>query len=245
VTRGFIGSLLGLCFIPLLLTPARAAGPASTSAAALQRFLSLDDPAPTQYRALRHLEARNDTFEKSAWMDVWTEGDASGFRYLIVSEDGSDYIRSKVFRATLDTERKMWASRAPDRAALTPANYVFEDGGAQPDGLASLTVKPRRKDVLLVDGSIFLNPEDGELVRMEGRLSKAPSFWTRRVEIVRWYQRIAGFRMPTALESVANVRVAGVSTFRMSYDYESINGQRVGNPQPRVMARNSSARPQP
>jgi hypothetical protein len=98
--------------------------------------------------------------------------------------------------------------------------------------------------VLLVDGSIFLNPEDGELVRMEGRLSKPPSFWTRRVEIVRWYQRILGFRMPTALESVANVLVAGVSTFRMSYEYESINGQRVGNPQPRALAR-AAASPHP
>ena len=94
--------------------------------------------------------------------------------------------------------------------------------------------------MLLVDGSIYLNPDDGELVRMEGQLSKTPSFWTRRVEIVRWYQRIAGFRMPTVLESVANVRIAGVSTFRMTYQYESINGQRVGTPQPSTLARAAS-----
>lgn len=170
-------------------------------------------------------------------MDVWTEGDASGFRYQIVAEEGSDYIRSRVFRATLETERKVWASGAPDKAGLTPENYVFEDGGAQPDGLVSLTVKPRRQELLLVDGSIFLNPDDAELVRMEGRLSKPPSFWTRHVQITRWYRRIAGFRMPVALESVANVRIAGVSTFRMSYDYESVNAQQVGHPQPRLMAR--------
>src|SRR6185295_16867336 len=171
----------------------------------------------------------------------WTEGDASGFRYVIVSEDGSDYIRSKVFRATLETERKMWAAGTPDQSLLTPANYEFEERGAEPDGLHSLAVTPRRKDVLLVDGTIFLNPDDGELVRMEGRLSKSPSFWTRRVAIIRWYRRIVGFRMPTALESVANVRIAGVSTFRMSYEYESINGQRVGNPQPRMLARAATA----
>src|SRR6185369_11269571 len=149
-------------------------------------------------------------------------------------------IRSKVFHASLETEREMWAAVSPDEGALTPANYVFEDRGAQPDGLTSLAVKPRRKGVLLVDGSIFLNPDDGELVRMEGHLSKTPSFWTRRVEIVRWYQRIAGFRMPTALESVANVRVAGLSSFRMTYEYESINGKRVGTPQPRTIARDTS-----
>jgi len=221
----------------LLTIPASAAAPAGRSIhGILERFLSLGDPTPNHFRALRHLEARNDHFEKSASMDVWTEGDSTGFRYLIVREDGSDYIREKVLRATLETEKKVWASGAPDAAGLTPDNYEFEDAGFQPDGLASLTVKPRRKDLLLVDGAIFLNPDSGELVRMEGRLTKTPSFWTRRVEIKRWYRRVAGFRMPIALETVANVLVAGRSTFKMTYEYESVNGQRVGNPQPRLNA---------
>jgi hypothetical protein len=242
MSRGLGRSLVVAGFAAMLAAhPGAAGAPANTAPAVLQRFLSLDDPTPTQYRALRHLEARNEKFEKSAWMDVWTEGDASGFRYVIVSEDGSEYIRSKVFRATLDIERRMWAAGASDQAALTPANYVFEERGAQADGLTLLAMTPRRKDVLLVDGSIYLNPDDGELVKIEGRLSKAPSFWTRRVEIVRWYRRIAGFRMPTSLESTANVRLAGESTFRMSYEYESINGHRVGNPQPRALARNDTA----
>src|SRR5438309_5978675 len=93
----------------------------------LQRFLAIDDPTPAQFRALRHLEATNDRFESSAWMDVWTEGDAAGaFRYRVVSEGGSDYIRDHVFLETLEREKKMWASGEPDTAALTPANYVFE-----------------------------------------------------------------------------------------------------------------------
>jgi hypothetical protein len=240
MTRGLSRSLLAAVAVALLAGHVAAAGRDATASGILQRFLALDDPTPVQFRSLRHLEARNDKFEKSAWMDVWTEADTSGFHYTIVCEDGSDYIRSKVFRATLDTEREMWKPGTPDQGALTPANYVFEERGAQPDGLTSLGMKPRRKGVLLVDGSIFLNPDDGELVRMEGQLSKTPSFWTKRVEIVRWYQRINGFRMPTALESVANVRVAGISTFRMTYEYESIDGQHVGNPQPRAIARASS-----
>ena len=241
MTRGLSHSLLATSVVALLaVVDAGATGPASPAPAILQRFLALDDPTPTQFRALRHLDARNDKFEKSAWMDVWTEGDANGFRYRIVAEEGSEYIRSKVFRASLDRERDMWSPGSPDEGALTPENYVFGERVAQPDGLASLTVTPRRKNMLLVNGSIYLNPEDGELVRLEGCLSKTPSFWTRRVEIVRWYQRIAGFRMPTALESVANVRVAGLSSFRMTYEYESINGQRVGTPQPRTIARDTS-----
>jgi hypothetical protein len=241
MTRGLSRSLLATSVVALLIAHIGAAGRDATAPAILQRFLALDDPTPTQFRSLRHLEARNDKFEKSAWMDVWTEADTSGFRYTVVCEDGSDYIRDKVFRASLNAERDLWKPGAPDPGALTPANYVFaERGGAQADGLTSLAVKPRRKNMFLVDGSIFLNPDDGELVRIEGQLSKTPSFWTRRVEIVRWYQRINGFRMPTALESIANVRIAGDSTFRMTYEYETINGQRVGSPQPRTLARASA-----
>lgn len=237
MSRGLSRSLLVASIAALLVAVAQAEPHSSPEAPAiLQRFLALDAPAPSQCRALRHLEARNEKFEKNAWMDVWTEADASGFRYRIVAEDGSDYIRSKVFRASLEAERKLWAAGTGDRGALTPANYVFEDRGAQPDGLTSVVMTPRRLDVLLVNGTIFLNPDNGELVRMEGRLSKAPSFWTRHVKIVRWYRRIAGFQMPTILESEANVRVAGISTFRMSYDYESINGQHVGDPHPRTIA---------
>jgi len=220
-------------WMPVTIQVSAAAPDGSTPAPILERFLALGDPDPTDFRALRHLDAYNEHFNRSAWMDVWTEADQSGFRYHIVSEGGSDYIRSKVFRASLESERKMWADGTPAHAALTPVNYEFELRGAQPDGLASLIVKPRRKDALLVDGVMFLNPDDGDLVRLEGRLVKAPSFWTRRVDIVRWYRRFAGIRMPVALESVASVLIAGKSTLRITYEYEIVNGQRFGCPQPR------------
>jgi hypothetical protein len=215
-----------------------AAGPADTvstrSTPVLQRFLTLSDPDPTQYRALRHLDAQSEHFDRTAWMDVWTEGDAHGFRYQIVAEGGSPYILNKVFRATLEAEQKIWAAGGPQNAAITPANYVFEERGAEAGGLASIAMTPKRKDNLLVEGALYLRPEDGDLVRMEGKLVKAPSFWTRNVEIIRRFQRFVGIRLPVALESVANVRIAGRSTFKMSYEYETVNGHRVGTPQLRA-----------
>jgi len=223
----------------LVLAPASVAGPAAATAGSppiLGRFLALDDPIPAQARALRHLEARNDKFDMSAWMDVWTEIDASGFHYRIVAEEGSDYIRSHVFREALEGERAIWASSAPDKASFTPANYIFEDRG-QTDGLASLLVKPRRKDVLLIDGHIFLRPDDGELLRMAGELAKPPSWWTRRVRIVREFQRFAGVRMPVSLDAAANVRFFGPSWFRAVYEYETVNAERVGTPQLRAARR--------
>src|SRR5262249_28055507 len=105
MVRGLSRSLLAFLIVaPLLANAANppAADPARVTI--LQRFLALDDPVPTQCRALRHLEARNDKFDMRAWMDVWTEIDASGFRYRIVAEEGSDSIRNHAFREPLHAE---------------------------------------------------------------------------------------------------------------------------------------------
>src|SRR6185295_226213 len=100
MSRGLIRSIL----ITLLAAPfvLHAAASSTTGGdprfpAVLQRFLSLDDPSPTGYRALRRLDARNQNLNKAAWMDVWTEADKLGvFKYTVVAEGGSGYIRSKV-----------------------------------------------------------------------------------------------------------------------------------------------------
>ncbi len=193
------------------------------------------DEGAVAYRALRHMDASNQHFGASAWMDVWTEADrVNGFRYEVAAEGGSGYIRRRVFLAALETEQKMWRDGDPSRAQLDHTNYTFSDNGVDERGLASLAIMPKRKDVLLVDGWIFLTREDGDLVRVEGRLSKNPSFWTRRVEIVRRYGRIAGAHVPVATESIAQVVIAGRSTFQMTYEYESINGVHVGMPRVRT-----------
>jgi hypothetical protein len=208
-----------------------------TQPTVLQRFLARGEEPPVEYRALRRLEADNPKFKQSAWMIAWTEYDhVNGFRYEVVDEGGSGYIRSKVLRAALEGEQKIWADHEPQKASFTDENYEFTDGVAGPDGLAPVGVKPKRKDVLLVEGSIFVQPSDGELTRIEGKLSKTPSFWTRRVDVVRRYERKAGVRVPMSIESVASVLIAGRSTFKMTYEYQTINGQHVGDPQPHAQA---------
>ncbi len=204
----------------------------------IDRVVARYDPPARQYRALRHLEAQSVKLGAAAWMEAWTDVDPTeGFRYQIAGEGGSGYIRSHVLKPWLESEKKMWAAGEPERASLTFDNYTFDDRGLTADGLECLGVKSRRKDLLLVDGSIYVNASDGDLVRIEGRLSKTPSFWTRRVEVVRHYQRINGVRMPIAIESVAQVLIAGRSTFSMTYEYETVNQQRVGDPKTRAVAR--------
>jgi hypothetical protein len=98
--------------------------------------------------------------------------------------------------------------------------------GPRPE-LARLFITPRRKDMLLVNGAVVVAAADADLVQVEGRLSKTPSFWTRSVDIVRRYARVGGIRVPVSTESTANVRIAGRSAFKMTYTYQMINGRDV------------------
>jgi hypothetical protein len=231
--RGLTYGALGVFAVVLAshLAAVAAVGEASRPQV-LERFLA-GDKSVQSYRALRHLEARSERRDSTAWMEVWTEADASGFRYHVASQGGSSYIRSRVFTAALEAERKISATGTAHLVAITPDNYLFEDRGAEPSGLAWVGLMPRRKDLMLVEGSIFLRPEDGDLVRIQGSLAKPPSFWIRHVDIDRRYERIGGVRMPVSLQSVARVLVAGKSTFTVTYQYETVNGQHVGSPVPR------------
>jgi hypothetical protein len=112
------------------------------------------------------------------------------------------------------------------RADLTPENYDFTESGRDETGERVVQMKPKRADVMLVDGRAVLN-DNGDLLRVEGRLSKNPSFWTSLVNIVRHYARIAGVRVPVATETTAKVKFVGNAQLDVFYDYQSVNGRAV------------------
>lgn len=208
----------------------RAAGVPGTGeqAAWVQRFLTAADTPLVSYRAYRVLEAETRGGRMHARLCACTELEPSGtFRYTIVEQTGSEIIRRLVLHAALDAERSMRASGEIAKGELTRRNYDFGDGDRADAGLIRVSMRPKRQDTLLVDGSMLLKAQDADLVRVEGFLSKRPSFWTRHVDVVRQYSRIDGVRVPVNMHSTAQVLVVGTSTFSMSYEYESINGHVV------------------
>jgi hypothetical protein len=227
----------------LLVTAAALVGgqvsPVADQDSLISRFLTRDEPALQEYRARRIMRAVNTRFHAQATLEAITELTRDGtFRYEIVREEGSGYVRSKVLHAVLRDEQRLWQKGDPRRSTLSAANYSFRveqsavvgEPADEPDAILAIT--PRRRDVLLVDGRIIVAAGSGDLRRVEGRLSKNPSFWTSRVEVVRRYARVAGVRVPVQTTSVAHVKIAGRSEFEMTYDYESINGVAVNKPEP-------------
>lgn len=178
-----------------------------------------------QYRAFRRMHALSERFDYEGWMDAWTEYDAGGFRYQIVAERGSDTVRNRVLRALLKREQELIANGDFGRGELTADNYAFGAETAGP-GVRYVLITPKRKDVMLIDGRMVLS-NTGDLLRVEGILSKNPSFWTSQVNVTRHYARLDGVRVPIGVESIAKVKFAGRSRLNIRYEYDTINGQPV------------------
>lgn len=192
----------------------------------VERFINDVEKDPIPYQAVRRLEASSSKLNESAWMEAFTEySRESGFRYRVLSHGGSERILNRALKAVLDSERENIGEWR--KGALTRENYdmIFESRTA--DGLLKVQLNPRRRDSRLLDGVAWLTSQSGALVKLEGRLSKSPSFWVRWVSVTRRYAPVHGMMMPAAVESTADVKIAGMSTFSMVYRYATVDGQSV------------------
>ena len=184
--------------------------------------------APPAYRAFRRLEAGRPDSDKHGWLEVWTEHrPGAPFTYTVIREGGSDYVRNKVLRGVLKGEAELLEHGKPLRAPIVPRNYTVEPGGITESGLTRLLLHPARRSEGVVRGAAFIEPDIGGIVRIEGRLVKSPSFWVRDVDVTWKFTRIGNDIVPTELSSSARVMFYGRQPFKMTYQYESVDGRSV------------------
>jgi hypothetical protein len=188
---------------------------------------ALQETPLTQYRAFRRMHAKNERFNQEGWIEAWTELDGGAFKYEISSERGSEYIRNKILRTLLTREQELVNNGEAGRAEISHDNYSFQEGTADSEGFRYVLLKPKRKDVLLVNGRMVLNPEGTALLRVEGTLAKNPSFWTSTVNIVREFATVDGVRVPVTTATVAKLKFAGEAQLDVRYEYQSVNGRQV------------------
>jgi hypothetical protein len=188
----------------------------------LERFLTQEVVPLTSSRAIRRLHAQNLRFKAEGWLEVETSLANRALEWKVMSEGGSAYIRNKVLRKALAAEAEMLAQGQGHRGALTPDNYELVPANA-----GRIALRPRREDALLIAGSALISQDGAELLEIRGRLTKNPSFWTRNVEVRRRYARVNGVRVPIAMVSTAQVRLAGPSEFEMTYRYLEVNGATI------------------
>ncbi|MBY0494973.1 MAG: hypothetical protein K2Y23_12225 [Cyanobacteria bacterium] len=183
---------------------------------------------PPTYRAMRRLEGGAGE-DRHGWLEAWTEyRPGRGFTFEVIREGGSEYIRNKVLRGMLEGEQGLIANGKRLRASLESKNYFFEDGGMTDGGLQRILLKPAKKSEGLVAGSVLLEPDTGVVTRIQGRLVKSPSFWLRDVDVSWKFAHVGGHVVPVEMTSTGRVRMFGRSSFKMSYEYISIDGRPTG-----------------
>ena len=180
------------------------------------------------YSAIRRLEAENRKTGLQGWMEVRTTLDRDGILTVtVLSEGGSEQIRSKVLLAALKAEQEVMKRRRGTPTA-TVGSYECGEAQLERSGLLRLPLRPKEKSRHLVVGDLFMQPATRDLVSVKGQLAKSPSFWISRVDVEWIYRRVHRQQvLPVSLQSTANVKMFGPSTFRMTYDYESVNGEPI------------------
>lgn len=195
------------------------------------------DAALTGYSAARDYEAENGFTHTHAQMQVRMRFHRRrGKDFTIVGEDGSKIVRSHVFRPALEVEKEAAEATVKQRSDITTNNYEFTLVGEQDlrdRHCFVLEARPKRKDKFLMRSHVWVDSEDYALVRVRGELVKLPSFWTRRVEFTRDYQKVGGFWLPMHDQSVSQLRIFGKATLRIRYyDYliEPITASEIVHP---------------
>jgi len=200
---------------------------ADSSDSLIQRLVVQTTRTNLSIRATRQMRAGTASGKHQGWMTIETAVTPAGvFSWKVLEQGGSERTRDKVFLALLEGERDSWRTGDRDDASLTPANYEFTPLPSSRPGQMQFRLKPRREDSKLVDGILTVSP-DGYPLRLEGKLAKSPSFWMKSVTVTKRYGRFAGVALPTVIESVADLKLFGRSTFTMRYHYSEVNGRNV------------------
>ena len=133
--------------------------------------------------------------------------------YKIIESKGSDR-GEKVVRKILDHEAQAEKS-SPPPTAIVHDNYDFGLDGVQNFQGARcyvLSLHPKRKDPSLIDGRAWIDANTFLIRKIEGQMSKSPSWWVKDVTLTVLFGEIGGVWTQTSSDAIANVRMIGKYT---------------------------------
>jgi hypothetical protein len=159
--------------------------------------------------------------------------------FTITSEKGSGFVRHRIFQGLMkDEENRVRTNTDPD-SLITPENYALDVVGTDRIGNSDCSVVhavPKRKEIDLFEGKIWIDSQDFAIVKITGHLAKSPSFWIKQVDFVRDYQKIGGFWLLSREEAVSVIRIFGKETLTVDYQNYTVNKLGAGQSPPTNIA---------
>jgi len=148
--------------------------------------------------------------------------------FTVTSEEGSALIRRLALSPLIASEIKAASGKDRHDSAISPANYTLgligeEDVGAY--HCYVLHAVPKRPDKYLFAGKVWIDAQDYAVVRIEGHPAANLSFWIKRADFVREYQKVDGFWLPQKDTTVVQVRLYGKKVLTIDHRDYAVKGK--------------------
>ena len=130
--------------------------------------------------------------------------------YKILEAKGNDR-GEKVVRKILDHESEAEKSEVPP-TAIVRQNYNFQLVGEesfQGTRCYVLNLDPKHKDPALIEGRAWVDANTFLIRKVEGRMSKSPSWWVKGVQLTVLFGEINGIWTQLSTQAIADVKVIG------------------------------------
>ena len=129
--------------------------------------------------------------------------------YHMLGFNGDSSVKKEVIARYMTAE--VQSQSGPD-ISITPENYKFKFKGVQShDGrpVYVVALSPRKKEVGLFKGELWLDQATCMPVRESGRFVKSPSIFLSKMDFVRNYDLQNGVAIPQSMRSVTKTRLFG------------------------------------
>jgi len=151
--------------------------------------------------------------------------------FTIVSESGSEIMRSRVLKGIISAEKESMQKENRERSAFNQENYEITlagvEGVPEPKSYI-LKAVPRTKNKFLFEGKVWVDAKDFAVTRIECEPAKNPSWWTKKNDITRTYQKVGDFWLPAHTQSLTEVRVFGHTVLEIEYkDYHLLDSGKL------------------
>lgn len=140
--------------------------------------------------------------------------------YRKLSAEGDSTVQKEVIIRFMSTEAQPPGDAS--RLAITPDNYKFKyKGMRERDRLAVhvFEVSPRRKEVGLFKGEIWIDAQTYMPVHEEGRFVKSPSVFLKKLAFSRDYEIVEGVAVPKRYDGYTDTRLAGRAELTVTFSH--------------------------
>ena len=148
--------------------------------------------------------------------------------FIVTSEEGSGLVRALALNPLIAGEIKAASGKDRHDSAISPANYTLELIGEENVGAYHcyvLHATPTRPDKYLFAGKVWIDAQDYAVVRIEGHPAANLSFWIKRADFVREYQKVDGFWLPQKDSTVVQVRFYGKKVLTIDHRDYAVKGK--------------------